>query len=184
MLITVKLMKGLPRLRRAAPRQTLKSAFLKGCEYHGFRMTHYSIQDDHLHFIVEAKDRSTLSRGMQGLLIRVAKGLNRLWGRKGKVFRTRYHDRILRSGREVRNAIVYVLRNAWKHGKALNELVDRFASGLWFGGWKRRGRGQGADGFEDAPVALPRTWLLRKGWRRLGLIGDQDQPRRRRPAGA
>ncbi|MAG57549.1 MAG: hypothetical protein CMJ83_14750 [Planctomycetes bacterium] len=86
--------------------------------------------------------------------------------------------------REVRNAIVYVLRNAWKHGKALNELVDRFASGVWFDGWKSRFRGQGNDGRDDAPVALSKTWLLREGWRRLGLIGNQDQPRRRRPAGA
>jgi len=48
--------------------------------------------------------------------IRVAKGLNKLWARRGKVFADHYHDRILRTPREVRNALCYVLHNAKKHG--------------------------------------------------------------------
>ena len=49
---------------------------------------------------------------MQGLLIRIAKGLNKLWMHKGSVFADRYHDRILRTPREVRSALAYVLQNA------------------------------------------------------------------------
>jgi hypothetical protein len=44
--------------------------------------------------LVEAQDRASLARGLQGLLIRIAKALNNLWQRHGKVFADRYHDRI------------------------------------------------------------------------------------------
>ena len=49
---------------------------------------------------------------MQGLLIRVARGLNRFWERKGKVFADRFHARVLRTPREVRNALHYLFHNA------------------------------------------------------------------------
>ena len=60
-------------------------------------------------------NQARLEVGMQGLAIRIARGLNRLWGRKGKVFADRYHDRVLRTPREVRNALAYVLNNARRH---------------------------------------------------------------------
>ena len=83
--VTCKLRRGLPTLRRKAEYRVLRGAFAKGCERFGFRLVHYSVQGDHLHLIAEAKDRRALSRGMQGLLVRVAKGLNKLWSRKGSV---------------------------------------------------------------------------------------------------
>jgi len=134
--VTVRLKNGLPNLRRKSSFRVLRHAFAAGCDRFGFRLVHYSIQNDHLHFIAEAKDRRSLSRGMQGLLVRVAKGLNKLWHRHGKVFADRYHDRILRTPREVRNALSYVLHNARKHGRRLTWLIDLFASGIWFDGWK------------------------------------------------
>ncbi|HWV38452.1 MAG TPA: hypothetical protein VN033_08235 [Vulgatibacter sp.] len=50
----------------------------RGAERFGMRLTHHSVQGNHLHLIVEAKDARALSRGMQGLSIRVAQGMNRL----------------------------------------------------------------------------------------------------------
>ena len=75
-------------------------------------MIHYSIQRDHLHLIVEAADTERLSRGMQGLLGSMAKRLNKLWSRMGRVVADRFHDRILKTPRQVRNALRYVLNNA------------------------------------------------------------------------
>ena len=124
---------------------------------------------NHLHLVAEAQDREALSRGMQGLLVRVARRLNRLWGRKGRVFVDRYHDRILRSPREVRAALGYVLRNARKHGSQWEDRLDPYSSGRWFDGWRERRVGR--QPIEPAsPVARARTWLLRLGWRRHGLI--------------
>ncbi len=80
-----------------------------------FRVIHYSVQVDHVHLIVEADDREALLRGASGLAIRVAKAVNRALGRKGRVWGDRYHAHELRSPRETRNAICYVLNNHAKH---------------------------------------------------------------------
>ena len=107
--VTLKLGDGLPTLRTRKAYVAILGAFEKGRERAGrlesgmFRLVHYTMQDDHLHLICEAQDRLSLSRGMQGLTIRVARALNRAWARAGKVFADRYHDRILRSPREVRH---------------------------------------------------------------------------------
>ncbi|MFQ5504322.1 MAG: hypothetical protein ACE5F1_05915, partial [Planctomycetota bacterium] len=78
--VTVKVRRGLPRLRCRSANAVLRTAFAAGSERFGFRLRQYSVQSDHRHLVVEGKDRRALSRGMQGLLIRIAKGLNRLWG--------------------------------------------------------------------------------------------------------
>jgi hypothetical protein len=72
------------------------------------------VQDNHLHLVVEARDGSALSRGVQGFAIRVARRVNTLLGLRGSFWADRFHSRELTSPRAVRNAIVYVLMNAKK----------------------------------------------------------------------
>ncbi len=126
--------------------------------------------------IAEAKDQGGLSRGMKGLLVRIAQGLNRLWRRKGRVISDRFHQRIMRTPREVRNALVYVLNNARRHGVKLGGLLDAFSSGRWFGGWRERELSAGGVD-QDRPVVEAHTWLVREGFRRHGLIGAREVPR-------
>src|SRR5262249_22714935 len=75
---------------------------------------HFSVQSDHIHLLVEADEPAALVRGMQGLAIRVAKSVNRALKRCGAVWADRFHARTLRTPREVRNALVYVLNNVKK----------------------------------------------------------------------
>src|SRR5215510_1729101 len=56
-----------------------------------FRVCEYSVQRNHIHLIVEADDTLALSRGMQGLVVRIAKAVNRVMRRKGAVFADHYH---------------------------------------------------------------------------------------------
>jgi REP-associated tyrosine transposase len=100
----------------------------------GFRLLHFSIQIDHLHMIVEADDHAALVRGLQGLAIRTARAINRLLGRRGSVWADRHHRRALRTPREVRNAIAYVLLNVRKH-LPWSRGLDRCSSSQWFDGW-------------------------------------------------
>ena len=81
----------------------------------GLRVIEFSIQGNHLHLIVEADDDRALSRGIQGLAIRIARALNAMMRRAGKVFDDHYHSRLLRSPRELVIAIAYVLGNAAHH---------------------------------------------------------------------
>ncbi|MFN8826000.1 MAG: hypothetical protein ACK501_13615, partial [Planctomycetota bacterium] len=109
--VTIKLRSGLPRLRSTREYAALRAAFAAGCARNlagTFRLCHYAVLNDHLHLLCEAESRAALSRGLQGLLIRIAKALNKLWSRRGRVFADRYHDHILKSPREVRNALRYL----------------------------------------------------------------------------
>jgi REP element-mobilizing transposase RayT len=151
----------------------LAAAFAATRERDGFRLIHYSVQSNHLHLMCEARERTALSRGIQSLAIRVAKRLNSLWQRAGKLFADRYHDRILRTPKEVRNALAYVLNNAAHHGVALPRgELDPFSSGAWFDDWRAiRGGAR-----EPNPLARARTWLLSVGWLRHGRIELASAP--------
>jgi len=156
-----------------------------------FRVIHFSIQRTHLHMIVEAKSRLALSRGMQGLLISAAKQINGAVcietgaRRRGQVVSDRYHAQVLGSPRQVRNAIAYVVNNWRRHGEhtkgvARTWLLDPFSSGCNFGGWKEL---EGKlflfgtrEGYQPLLTCLPRTWLLRDGWQRHGLIRAHEVP--------
>ncbi|HEX5051622.1 MAG TPA: hypothetical protein VFZ65_07620 [Planctomycetota bacterium] len=178
--VTLKLRRGLPRLRSKAEYAALRGAFAAGCDRNGFRLTHYAVLNDHLHLLVEARDRQTLTLGLQGLAIRIAKALNKLWSRGGSVFADRYHDRILKTPREVRNAIVYVLANGKKHAAEGREVsvpraIDTFSSAPWFDGFRETVTVRGLEGIVR-PVTDAHTWMLTIGWRKHGLLSVHDLP--------
>jgi REP element-mobilizing transposase RayT len=113
--VTYRLVRRLPSARRPSLFRAIRRAFNAGREAFGGRLCHFSVQKDHLHLIVEAANREALSRALQALAIRIARAINRVLGRTGKVFADRYHMRILRTPTEVKNALRYVLDNRWKH---------------------------------------------------------------------
>jgi len=145
-LVTIKLREGLPDLRKPAEYQVIWNALMAARERPGrsttggFRLVDYVILGNHCHLIVEALDNDSMSRGMNGLCGRIAKGLDKLWGREGKVIAERYHCRVLKTAREVYNAKRYVYENARKHLlPTTRNRPDPYSSGLWFKGWKRYG---------------------------------------------
>ena len=126
----------------------------------------------HVHLIVEGADRKRVIRGIQGLVIRVALAVNRAAGRRGSVWDDRYHGRELRTPREVRNAIAYVLLNWKKHVREARSTVDRCSSGAWFDGWRNVAPAERV----ACPVVSAHTWLVRVGWRRYGLLRLDEAP--------
>jgi REP element-mobilizing transposase RayT len=176
-------------LRRRDCYRVLRAAFVHGCcrNQGRFRICQYSVQRTHIHMIVEARDRQAISRGVQAFCIRAARGLNRLVARKGAVFGDRYHEQPLTSPRQVRNALVYVLNNARRHGEHRGmptgmqrrwpvEWIDNYSSAVYFDGWQNvRALGRPPPD-EPAPVVPARTWLLGHGWRRHGPIALDEMP--------
>ncbi len=141
-------------------------------------MVHYVLMGNHAHLIVEGADRQALGRGMKAVGARLARAVNRVFDRRGPVLEERYHLRVLETPREVRGAIRYVLLNAARHtrraGRALR--IDPASSGRWFDGWSRGKVVRGRAAAARPPVARPRTWLLRTGWRGHGLLDPADVP--------
>jgi REP element-mobilizing transposase RayT len=173
-------------LRSGRCYRVLERAFYMGCQRFGGRVCHFSVQHDHIHLVVEAADRRALARAMQGLEIRMAKGLNRVMERKGRVFADRYHASVLETPTQVRAALVYVLCNGKKHLTAFGHKlprgwVDPYSSAPWFDGW----RGGGAVRLLPGPVAPPGTWLLAVGYQRAGgPIAPDEMPAPGRDSGA
>jgi REP-associated tyrosine transposase len=172
--VTLRACTDLPSLRGDHLFLTLRSCLTRSAP-HGVRILHFSVQTNHVHLIVETDGRRALSRGIQGLVIRLAKGINRALGRRGRVWGSRYHARALRTPREVRNALVYVLQN-WRHHGIGRAVPDPCSSAAWFDGWATNV----APAPGTLPVASPRTWLAAVGWRRLGLIRIEETPARNR----
>jgi REP element-mobilizing transposase RayT len=97
----------------------------------GLRVIHFSLQYNHIHLITEADNNQILTKGMRALTITFSKGL-----KKGKVQVERYHLHVLKTLRETKNAIHYVLFNDQKHCLKKHSKVDGYSSLLYLGNSK------------------------------------------------
>jgi len=177
--VTLRVRRQIPSLRNARFVREFVRSLRQACERGRFRVAHFSIQHDHVHAVVEAETAHDLANGMKSLVARLARAVHRTFGRSGPVLADRYHRHVLRTPREVRNAIAYVLCNARKHARracrpraASPARVDPASSGRWFTGWRHRQ----ARAPDPPAVAPPRTWLLRVGWLRHGRISAAEVP--------
>jgi REP element-mobilizing transposase RayT len=176
--VTLRALPGSPNLRKGAAWRAVESALAAIASRDACRVVHFSVQSNHVHLLVEADDRVALSRGVQGLAIRIARRVNRACSRSGRLWADRYHGRVLRTPREARNALCYVLQNARRHADLARGIlapgwIDPRSSGRWFDGWIE------ADSGPDAAARLvspTRTWLLTVGWRRHGLLAVDEVP--------
>ncbi|MBW2399965.1 MAG: transposase [Deltaproteobacteria bacterium] len=176
--VTLRVRDGLPRLRSRRLVDELRRSFGEACERGDFRLVHYSVQHNHLHLLVEAEDQAALGRGMKSIGARISRAIQRVFGVTGRVLAQRYHAHVLRTPREVRQALRYVLLNARKHWRERRGAVpparlDAASSSRWFDGFTRELPGDRAGPRE---VARPRTWLLTRSWRRHGLIDPASIP--------
>ncbi len=69
-----------------------------------------------------------------------------------------------------RNALVYVLQNARKHGARILG-IDAHSSGPWFSGWHDR------TPRKDRALPEASSWLLLFGWLKRGRIATSEAPR-------
>jgi hypothetical protein len=170
-------MRGLPSFRSPRVFGAIRRAIARA-SVDRFRVIHFSIQQDHGHFIVEGDEPRRARGGVHGLAIRLALAVNRVLGRKGKVVGDRYHARALTTPRQMRTSMVYVLLNFRKHLRA-PACIDPRSSGPHFSGWQRPpGIPDVARATALAPAtALPSTWMARFGWQRAGgLLRVAERP--------
>jgi putative transposase len=165
--VTLRIENDIPNLRSSRRFALVRGCFAKARRNPGLRLVEFTVLGNHLHLIVEADSSKALSRGVQGLCIRMARTLNGALRRHGRVFADHFHARLLESPGELVNAIRYVLENAARH----------FCRAI-------AGDACSSEAEDNAGVlARPSGWLLRSGWmkapRRL-LEGLLASPRYRR----
>ena len=155
------------------------------CRSETFRIVEFSVQADHIHLLVEAREREALLNGVRALSVRLARRLNRLLFRRGRAIADRWHGRSLSSPRAVRHALAYLFGNFRKHGERIATLIDLCSSAPHFRDFSGcNGRTPSAIGppfiereRTPARVTLPaQSWLLRHGWHRHGRIPLVEAP--------
>jgi REP element-mobilizing transposase RayT len=182
--ITLRVKPNLVSLRDVRLVREWRRSLAKACERGNFRVAHYSLQGDHAHLIVEAHGKFALACGMKSIGARLARAVNRTSVRSGRVLDSRYHHRSLRTPREVRRALAYVLLNARRHLAKRRHVsredakLDPASSARWFDGWRPQAGVRLSGPIDPREVARARTWLLRVGWRRHGLVDPAEVPQR------
>src|SRR5689334_10885191 len=151
--VTVRMAPEVYNLRSKRSFRALQKSFHEGSDRLGLRLLRFSVQGNHIHLLVEADDSTTLSRGMKGLSVRIARRMNRLMSRTGRVVGDRFHAHVLRTPSEVRRAIHYIRDNHRKHAA---ERGERLPAG-WIDPYS-----------SDSPLLTivlptPQSWLLTIG---------------------
>ncbi len=189
--VTIRVAGDIHSLRRRDIYMAIREATLITAKRENFRIIHCTIQGNHLHLLIEATNKTALSRGMQGFQISAAKHINAAITartgvkRQGAVFPDHYHARALSSPRAVRHALAYVLNNWRRHREDLasfakNWKVDPFSSGVQFMGWKELEHSplayQPPSTYRELFVWRPRTWLLTSGLEKHAMISVHEVP--------
>lgn len=179
--ITLRLKERLPSIRNKGLFKEFKES-VRRAKAQGLYVIHFAVQANHIHLFCEGESNKAVALGMRALAGRFAKIVRSYFSGRGgegagSVFKGRYHLHILKTPREVRNALEYVLLNLSKHQKFI-EYIDDFSSGKSFKGWRKllgkRYRSLikfdsdfwGGKGMGDLPDVLspPRSWLAQIGW--------------------
>ena len=177
--ITLRVVRDVGRLRRRKLWAALEKAAIQLGVTDAFRIVHISIQSNHVHLLIEAKDKEAIAKGIGRFEILVAKKVNAVLGRTGKVFEFRYHRVDITTPKQMRGALAYVLNNWRRHREDLttpgaeNALIDPYSTAWAFDGWADLDE---VPAWDRLPSAEARTWLLRVGWKKHPLIRVREVP--------
>lgn len=186
--ITVRAVPGSPDLRSERVFdlfvREIAAAVLRG---HG--IVEYSVQPNHLHLIVEPDeeggasraDARSVGRRMQFLLSRLTRGINEVTTRRGRLWQDRYHRSDITSPTQMKETLAYVLFNHRRHAEPPNDApgrsdaaplaLDPCSSAPWFSDWDPQSEPPPSQRRSSpSGLAVPRTWLVRSGWKSEGLL--------------
>jgi len=189
--VTIRIHPGLPRLRRRLAYRLVQRAIALANRFGDGRICHASIQGNHLHLLVEVDRKRALTRLMKSFSISFSKNVNHQLAarggvrRKGPVLADRFHQVKLTTPAQVRAALGYVLSNWRRHGedkRGPRQAFDGFSTAVQFPGWV--GAARPLVWFRELlfpdvgflPVAHPRSWLLREGWKVHGKLSPWARP--------
>jgi REP element-mobilizing transposase RayT len=169
-------------LRQRSMYHAIRKGLLRVIGRPDFRVVHVSIQQNHLHLVVEADHERSLSKGMQALCMHVAREINLAMGCTGKVFSHRYHAAQITNAQYARNVLSYVLNNwrrhrvDWHNGRMFKTVLDLYSTAGHLDGWKGRPALETREGYIPLPASPPRTSLLRFEWKQFGLLDPYARP--------
>ena len=126
--LTKRVVQGLPGLRRPDVLRLFRE-LVEDARGRGLETVVFAMMNEHLHWVVIPRSAEALRDATRYVFGRFARRLNRLFGRRGKVFTERYWSSCCRSVRHAWQVLGYVLRNARTAGCFVPRgRFDRFAA--------------------------------------------------------
>jgi putative transposase len=113
--VVLTMAKAVYNLRSRRSFTVIARSLFKSSGRFGSSVIEFAVQGDHIHLLLQTASSQMLTKAVQGLEVRIARGLNRMMKRSGKVFADRYFVVILKTPSQVRNARHYVRNNFRKH---------------------------------------------------------------------
>jgi putative transposase len=108
--LTLRVHDGLPSLRRDEVLARFRE-LMAAAQQRGLRLVAWALMPNHIHILAVPTSAAALRDAMRYAVGQLARFLNRLWGRRGKVFVERFWSACCRSVRQGWAALNYVLRN-------------------------------------------------------------------------
>jgi REP element-mobilizing transposase RayT len=109
--LTVRVRPDVPSLRCPEVLERLRS-LLDAARERGLRVVSFALMPNHIHILGLPKSAEALRDAMRYLLGQLARSLNKLFQRRGKVFEDRYWSTCATSVKQAFHALNYVLKNA------------------------------------------------------------------------
>ena len=131
--VTWRVVSGVPSLRSRRAFRLIRDALNAAVARFDMTISEFSVQSNHVHMVIEAIEQKHMSRGMQGLGVRLARGLNRVFGRRGKLLSERFHAHVLRNKIEALNAVRYVRTNHLHHRGVRDARTRALAASMFPG---------------------------------------------------
>jgi REP element-mobilizing transposase RayT len=124
-LVTIRVRRDVPSLRTVRLVREFECSLRAIAKRADFRVVQYSLQHDHVHLLVEAEGAAALSNGMKSLAARLARAVNRVFGRRGVVLDGRYHHHALSTPRGASGTCLCPPQCAKAHGPACSSCTER-----------------------------------------------------------
>jgi REP element-mobilizing transposase RayT len=125
--LTVKVHDDVPSLRRPELRERL-GVLLEGARKRGVRTLSFAIMPNHIHILCIANSAATLRDATRYVLGQLARFVNQLFRRRGKVFTDRYWSTCITTVKQGWTALCYVLKNAKVAGlRVLRGCLDAYS---------------------------------------------------------
>ena len=192
--VTLRVVEVLHVLRTLDAYKAVRRAMLCVYRRRDFRIVGVSIEQSHVHLLVEAHDKTALARGMQGFEVSAAKHLNAMTrevardsvqaaaarqGVRRPLQRRGHHESAPgASCVELRAQQLAQARGGPRARAVRVRRSNPFSSANAFDGWAAPVHGWPST-YEPLPVRAPGSWLLSAGWRMYGLIDPREVPGRR-----
>src|SRR5690349_9289268 len=122
--VTLRVRDDVGRLRVKGVLAAVAEALRVVGEREDLRIVHTSIQNNHLHLYCESPSRVALANGMRAFKTSVGRRINAVMRRSGPVFADRYHYEVVKTPKQARAVLCYVMNN-WRKHKADLGWPDR-----------------------------------------------------------